>query len=149
IFNDDNWTKYTIHNSGLPSSFLRDVQFDEEGKKWIATRGGGVAVFKEGGAVSVENEVTVSAIEDYNLYQNYPNPFNPTTTIKYELPGESKVVLKIYDVLGIEVATLINEVQKAGYKEIKFDASDYSSGIYMYRLITGNKIFTKKMMVLK
>jgi len=87
--------------------------------------------------------------KDYKLEQNFPNPFNPTTTIQYQLPTDSKVTLKIYDILGSEVATLVNEVQQAGYKEIKFDASSLSSGVYIYRLVSGNHISTKKMLMVK
>ena len=87
--------------------------------------------------------------KDYKLEQNFPNPFNPTTTIQYQLPMDSKVTLKVYDILGSEVTTLVNEVQPAGYKEVKLDASSLSSGVYIYRLVTGDFISTKKMMVVK
>lgn len=86
---------------------------------------------------------------DYKLEQNFPNPFNPSTTIQYQLPVDSKVTLKVYDILGAEVTTLVNEVQQAGYKQVRFNASSLSSGVYVYRLITGDYVFTKKMMVLK
>jgi hypothetical protein len=88
-------------------------------------------------------------IIDYDLSQNYPNPFNPTTKIDYQLPIESKVILKVYDILGREVATLVNENQEAGYKEINFDASLLSSGIYLYKLIAGDFVSSKKMIVIK
>ncbi|MFO7526379.1 MAG: T9SS type A sorting domain-containing protein [Ignavibacteriaceae bacterium] len=93
--------------------------------------------------------------KDYKLEQNFPNPFNPVTTIQYQLPVESKVSLKVYDILGSEIATLVNEVQEAGYKEVRLNAEYYASGIYVYRLITDNPsgrsgyISTKKMMLLK
>lgn len=87
--------------------------------------------------------------KDFRLEQNFPNPFNPTTTIQYQLHADSRVTLKVYDVLGSEVATLVNEFQPAGYKEIKFDANSFASGLYIYRLIAGNYISTKKMMVVK
>ncbi len=86
---------------------------------------------------------------DYKLEQNFPNPFNPVTTIQYQLPVDSKVILKVYDILGAEVTTLVNEVQQAGYRQVRFDASTLSSGVYIYRVIAGNYILTKKMMVLK
>jgi hypothetical protein len=87
--------------------------------------------------------------KDYKLEQNFPNPFNPSTTIQYELPKDSKVTLKIYDILGSEVVTLVNEEQEAGYKEVNFNASYYASGIYIYRLIVDKYISTKKMMLIK
>jgi len=87
--------------------------------------------------------------KEFKLEQNYPNPFNPSTTIQYQLPEESKVTLKVYDILGGEVATLVNEEQDAGYKEVKFNATNCASGMYVYRLSAGNFISTKKMMLLK
>jgi len=93
--------------------------------------------------------------KDYKLEQNFPNPFNPTTTIQYQLPIDSRVTLKVYDILGSEVAALVNEFQQAGYKEIKFDASTLSSGIYIYRFTAQNPangtgyISTKKMLMVK
>ena len=89
------------------------------------------------------------APKEFKLEQNFPNPFNPTTTIQYQLPVSSKVTLKIYDILGSEVKTLVNEEQEAGYKEVKFNASNFASGIYIYRLQAGKHVSIKKMMVLK
>ena len=83
------------------------------------------------------------------LQQNYPNPFNPTTTISYQLPTESHVMLKIFDMLGREVSTLVNGVEEPGYKSVTFDASRLSSGLYYYRLQAGNFIETKKLLLLK
>ncbi|MFA7419665.1 MAG: T9SS type A sorting domain-containing protein [Melioribacteraceae bacterium] len=86
---------------------------------------------------------------EFALSNNYPNPFNPTTTIKYDLPKESQVTLKIYDILGREVATLVNSKQNAGFYQIRFDASKYASGVYVYRIIAGDFVQTKKMMLMK
>ncbi len=85
----------------------------------------------------------------YALAQNYPNPFNPVTTIKYQIPKDGLVKLIIYDVLGREVKTLVNEVKTAGYYDIKFDAGSLSSGIYFYRFSAGDYTNIKKMMVIK
>lgn len=85
----------------------------------------------------------------FELMQNYPNPFNPTTIIKYALPKEAHVTLKIYNVLGQEVVTLVNKNVDAGYHEVNFNASQLSSGIYIYRIEAGNFVATKKMMLLK
>ena len=86
---------------------------------------------------------------NYKLEQNFPNPFNPVTTIQYQLPVDAKVTLKVYDILGAEVTTLVNEVQQAGYKQVQFNATALASGVYVYRLATGNYISIKKMMVVK
>jgi competence transcription factor ComK len=85
----------------------------------------------------------------FKLFQNYPNPFNPTTTIKYDLPKQAHVTLKVYNILGQKVATLLNGVKQAGSYEVNFNASNLSSGIYFYRLKTGQNILTKKMILLK
>ena len=87
--------------------------------------------------------------KEFKLEQNYPNPFNPTTTIQYQLPQDARVTLKIYDILGSEVATLINEEQEAGYKEVQFTGSNIASGMYVYRLTAGDYVSVKKMMLLK
>ncbi len=89
------------------------------------------------------------SIKTFELEQNYPNPFNPSTTIKFQVPKNSFVSLKVYDVLGREVATLINGNKKAGQYNIKFDASKFSSGIYFYKLQAGDFVSTKKMILLK
>lgn len=100
-------------------------------------------------------EILVVGVDDniiannFNLEQNYPNPFNPSTTIKYSLAERSAVTLKVYDVLGNEVANLVNTTQEAGSHSINFDASSLSSGLYIYTLNTGNFTSSKKMMLLK
>ena len=86
---------------------------------------------------------------EYELQTNYPNPFNPTTRIDYSLPFDSKVSLQIFDVLGREVVTLVNDNQKAGYYTIDFNASNLASGIYYYRMIASDFIAIKKMVLLK
>jgi hypothetical protein len=97
----------------------------------------------------VENPNQSDIPLDFALNQNYPNPFNPTTRIQYQLSGNSQVTLKVYNILGSEVATLVNEEKQAGSYEVSFDASDLSSGIYFYSLRAGSFIETKKMLLLK
>jgi hypothetical protein len=86
---------------------------------------------------------------EYALYQNYPNPFNPTTIIRYQLPKESKVVIKIYNILGAEAMEILNEQKEAGIYEAEFNAENLSSGTYIYRIIADSFIDTKKMILLK
>ncbi|MCW8803518.1 MAG: T9SS type A sorting domain-containing protein, partial [Ignavibacteriaceae bacterium] len=81
--------------------------------------------------------------------QNYPNPFNPSTTISFQVPVESNVSLKVYDMLGNEVATLVNETKTAGEYDIDFNAATIASGIYFYRLQAGDFVETKRMMLMK
>jgi len=89
------------------------------------------------------------APSEFRLYQNYPNPFNPSTSISYSIPVSSFVTLKIYDLLGNEAATLLNEEKTAGSYQVSFDASQLPTGVYMYRLASGNNIISKKMILLK
>ncbi|HUI63671.1 MAG TPA: T9SS type A sorting domain-containing protein, partial [Bacteroidota bacterium] len=85
----------------------------------------------------------------YKLYNNYPNPFNPSTTIRYELRQEGNVSLKVYDLLGQEIKTLVNERQTAGDHSVVFDARTLASGVYFYTLRSGSFVKTEKMMLLK
>lgn len=87
--------------------------------------------------------------ESFSISQNYPNPFNPSTTIRYSIPNGSVVTIKVYDVLGTEVATLVNEDKSAGSYEVDFNASQLSSGIYFYKLQAGSFVETKKMILIK
>jgi len=85
----------------------------------------------------------------YDLFQNYPNPFNSSTVIKYSLPKSGNVEIKLYDVLGKEIISLINEYKQAGYYSINFNASTLPSGIYFYRIKAGDFINTKKLILIK
>lgn len=91
----------------------------------------------------------LNVVKEYKLYNNYPNPFNPSTIIRYDLPKDSKVVLQIYDILGREVATLVNEKQGAGTYEVSFNASRYASGVYFYKLTAGSYSKVQRMMLIK
>jgi hypothetical protein len=86
---------------------------------------------------------------DFSLLQNYPNPLNPSTKISWQLPVSSHQTIKIYDVLGNEVATLVDEYRIASNYEVEFDASSLASGIYLYQLRTGELILTKKMVLIR
>jgi len=88
-------------------------------------------------------------VSQFRLSQNYPNPFNPTTVISYELPANAAVRLRVYDILGREVETLVNKSQAAGGYSVTFDASKLPSGVYFYQMKAGSFISTAKMLVLK
>ena len=96
--------------------------------------------------VKRENDLMPSS---FKLSQNYPNPFNPSTTINFAIPMASKVVLKVYDVLGREVATLLDGEKGAGNYQVNFDASKLASGLYIYTINAGSFTSTKKMMLMK
>ena len=90
-----------------------------------------------------------TSLQQFSLGANYPNPFNPSTTISFQLPFRNFVLLKVYDDLGKEVATLVNEEKPAGTYEVKFDAKELPSGIYFYNFSAGNYTETRKMILLK
>ena len=83
------------------------------------------------------------------MAQNYPNPFNPSTTIKFSIPSESHVILKIYDMLGREVRTLLNEEKVPGNYSVNFIAGNLPSGVYLYKLTAGNYTDVKKLVLIK
>ncbi|NWG28991.1 MAG: T9SS type A sorting domain-containing protein, partial [Ignavibacteriaceae bacterium] len=115
---------------------------------YAATLGGGVYRYDKNNITSVENTSTETPTS-FSLEQNYPNPFNPSTKISWQSPVGSHQTLKIYDVLGNEVATLVDEFRVAGRYEINFDATGLASGIYLYRIQAGSFVETKKMILLK
>jgi hypothetical protein len=92
---------------------------------------------------------TVEIPNYYSLDQNYPNPFNPSTSIKYSVPETRLVTLKVFDVLGREVATLVNETKNPGFHTVNFDASNLASGIYFYRIDAGSFSSIKRMVLVK
>ncbi len=106
----------------------------------LKTTNGGVTGF-----INVRGEIP----EKFFLYQNYPNPFNPVTAINYDLPVADYVKLFIYDALGREISTIVKQKQNAGKYKVEWDATDYPSGVYFYKLITGNYNETKKMVLIK
>ena len=91
------------------------------------------------------------ASNEFSLQQNYPNPFNPSTSIKFEIPAgtQQNIFLNIYDVLGREVSTLINEKLRSGTYEVNWDASQFASGVYFYQLTAEGFSITKKMVLIK
>ncbi|HEX9740301.1 MAG TPA: T9SS type A sorting domain-containing protein, partial [Ignavibacteriaceae bacterium] len=100
------------------------------------------------GTLDAENENPL-AVSDYKLSQNYPNPFNPVTVISYQVPVKSFVSLKVYDIIGREIQSLVNEEKDAGKYEIHFDASSLSSGVYFYKIKSDSYSEIKKMVLIK
>lgn len=88
-------------------------------------------------------------VNNFKLDQNYPNPFNPSTMISYSIPQSSFVTLKVYDIIGNEVVTLVNETKSAGKYDVSFEASNLSNGVYLYSIKTNNFTSTKKMILMK
>jgi hypothetical protein len=96
---------------------------------------------------SSKNQNSVPTV--FKLYQNYPNPFNPTATIKYDLPNDVKVLIRVYDILGREVKKLVDEFKKAGSYEVNFNGTNLASGVYFYRIEAGTFVEAKKMVLVK
>jgi len=150
-FSDDMLGMFTI------CALDRDYDVHESVNQWA--QGLFVKTAEEYGSVLWSSQaVPVTGVEShsngipsaYQLAQNYPNPFNPVTTISYSLPHQQQVSLRVYNLMGKEVATLIEgETQTAGDYQLQFDGSNLTSGVYFYQLQTGSKVFTKKMTLLR
>ncbi len=127
-----------------------DAQNIQEG-----TYTGQVNISSNGGNITIPIDYLVDVEKlteipiEFSLSQNYPNPFNPSTSIEFAVPRETNVSIKIYDMLGKEVATLLNEVKKQGTYKVIFDASTLASGVYVYRIETSEFVDTKKLILLK
>jgi photosystem II stability/assembly factor-like uncharacterized protein len=114
---------------------------------WIMGQGG--MIVKTNDILTNNGEIISQTPNSFNLYQNYPNPFNPNTVIRYQLSVVSKITLKVYDILGKEVAILVNEVKNAGNYSVDFNASNFPSGVYFYKLEANDHSEVKKMLLLK
>lgn len=140
----DSWESF---NSGLASGSCGFVLgCNSEGILFAGTETGFYRTIESTTDVTEYEQIIPT---EFTLFQNFPNPFNPSTTIKYNLPQSGNVTLKIYDLLGSEVTTLIDEEKLAGSYESNFDGSELSSGTYFYSLQSGDFIDTKKMILIK
>jgi len=142
------------HYTGTGSSLL-SVFFNDANTGWICGTGGAIIQTTDGGGVFIRN-ISGEIPDRFTLEQNYPNPFNPVTKIKFDVAENGKwksengmVTMKVYDILGKEVATLVNENLRPGTYEAIFNAGLLPSGIYFYRLETEKNSYTKKMILLK
>jgi photosystem II stability/assembly factor-like uncharacterized protein len=143
-------TSYTGGNAIAHLDFWTAPSFGLEPNTRGWTVGGSGSISAFFGAVSGVKEIDGEGIPTaYALEQNYPNPFNPSTKITFSVPSSEQVVLKVYDLLGQEVATLVNERMNPGRYEASFDASKLASGVYFYRLTAGSFNQVKKMLLLK
>ncbi len=143
--NDDGETWTTV-NSGLTNDYVLAIGINPSGTVFAATTGG---LFRSVQSTTSVRELSTDAPISFSLNQNYPNPFNPSTTIRFQVPNSSFVNLKVYDVLGNEVATLVNEEKATGSYEVSFKAANLSSGVYLYKLQAGSFVEINKMLLLK
>ena len=137
------WTKF---DSGSVSENIISLAANQSNLYAGSSMG---VIYRSVSGITDVQQINHNLPELFSLYQNYPNPFNPATRIRYEIPKASFVSLKIYDLLGREVATLVNEEKQSGSYEVEFDGSNLSSGIYFYRMQAGSYINTKKFVLLK
>ena len=144
----DEGVSWTSFNTDFPNVEVYDLKY-KEGPKILmaATHGRGCFTFDINGILGISNINSIPG--NFNLNQNYPNPFNPSTSISFTIPDRNFVTLKIYNILGKEVYSLINKEYPAGTYEYKFDASDLSGGVYFYKLTAGDFTASKSMMLIK
>ena len=144
----DEGTTWVSFNSGLPNVEINDLKYKEGPKVLLAASyGRGCFKFDVSGLVSVNGEN--SNLTDFKLHQNYPNPFNPSTTIKFDIPENGFVSLKIFDILGNEIETAFDRQLSPGSYEYNFNSSRHSSGVYFYKLITDKAVYSKSMLLIK
>ena len=140
----EEWIRF---DNGLPQSgHTSSIAIDTLNNRVYIGRSNGLYIYDNMTNVDSDN---VERIADFILYQNYPNPFNPSTAIQFEIPERSFITIKVYDVLGNEITTLVKEEKPAGKYNFNFDGTSFSSGIYFYQLKTGSFVETKKMILLK
>jgi len=133
-------------NSTLPKEYRYTDKNPLGGSKFIYR----LKQIDEDGSFEYSDEVEVELIpKEYVLYQNYPNPFNPATNIKFSIPVSARVSITIYNSLGEKVEEIVNREYEAGYHKAEFNGTNYSSGVYIYRMITNNFVETKKMVLLR
>jgi photosystem II stability/assembly factor-like uncharacterized protein len=142
------WDEVLLGNNTNSSSGLQHIKFYGNNFGWAAGSNGAILHTTDGRVVNV-NEKPVMKPNGYMLYDNYPNPFNPSTTIKYNLLNSGIVSVRIYNVLGEEIKTLVNGYNEAGLHNVVFDAGGLPSGIYFYRINAGQYNEIKKMVLIK
>ncbi len=156
--------KFIVHK--IENEIIKDVTFAINGDKILFTWSGKKKDENDYNIYAVSYNLSLvtdigtnpnsNIVSKFELSQNYPNPFNPSTTIQYSIPSSAalnvnsvKVILRVYDILGREVATLVNKSQRAGNYEVQFDADKLTSGIYFSKLQYGDLSSVRKMILLK
>lgn len=134
--------------TGFSFLALSVLTSNEVASGWAVAGGGFIYQLNESTLTGAQI-LEVSIPKAITLNQNYPNPFNPSTTIRYALPARAYVTLAVFNTLGQQVASLVNESQEAGYHEVRFDGSSMASGVYFYRLRAGENVATKKLLVIR
>jgi photosystem II stability/assembly factor-like uncharacterized protein len=160
---DNNWAGFILTSSDygdhwvqsiVSSPLLYGICFADANNGWVVGAAGTILHTTNGGVTFVEEEKIDEIPTDYLLFQNYPNPFNPVTKIKYSIPSNLKremvnALLKVYDILGNKIETLLNEEKPAGTYEVLWNAANLPSGVYFYQLRSGSFVETKKMILIR
>jgi photosystem II stability/assembly factor-like uncharacterized protein len=146
IYKSVNGTSWTVEYTAPAGNYNAISQAIVPRRLWAVRANGGISSCE---VFSNVNKIGNVVPSKYELFQNYPNPFNPETNIKFQIPRLGFVSMKVYDALGKEVQTLVNEELKPGFYETKFNAENLSSGIYFYKLITDKFTDVKKMVIVK
>ncbi len=141
-------TTWTSQTSGTTEQ-LEGVSFTDSYNGTAVGLNGKILRTTNGGVTFVEEEEIDEIPTEFLLSQNYPNPFNPSTKIRYSVPQSSSVVIKVFDILGNEIETLVNEEKSVGTYELNWNAENLPSGVYFYRLQAGSFVETKKMVLMK
>jgi photosystem II stability/assembly factor-like uncharacterized protein len=145
----DNGESWTPVNTGLTTRRSLSLAVNPSGYLFVGTGGGGVFRSVQLTTVTSVKEIPDEIPTSFSLEQNYPNPFNPTTSIGFHVSSFGFVSLKVFDVLGREVATLVDEYKTPGQYQVEFDGGHLSSGVYFYRLHAGHLSETKRMILLR
>ncbi len=155
------WDQLVLTTTYLPYIHTKEVTYSLAqgdtiyykiyGNQFWTAEGGllGINYVKLFDKIPTDVELVDTAPSEFMLSQNYPNPFNPVTKIRYSLPQSSFISIKVYDILGKEVSTLVNQYLIAGEYEVEFNASNLPSGVYIYKLLSGNYVKTRKLLFLK
>ena len=138
-----------IEQSSGTINYLRGVSFSDDLNGWVVGDDGTILHTTNGGVSFVDEEQIDAIPTEFSLSNNFPNPFNPSTKIKYSIPQSSKVVIKVFDILGNEIETLVNEDKPGGTYEVTWYAENLPSGVYFYQLKAGTYVQTRKMLLLK
>ncbi|MCB0728620.1 MAG: T9SS type A sorting domain-containing protein [Ignavibacteriae bacterium] len=145
FYSDDKGNNWTLINEGLPEGTYFLKLSAAGGRIYGGTNNKGVMVFDIPTNLISQNQIA----SEFELKQNYPNPFNPSTKLEFRIPESEFVSLKIYDALGKEIKTLVNETRPAGRYSVSFDGSGFQSGVYFYKIEAGDFVEVRKMILVK
>ena len=149
VFRTTNGGATWMPQNTVTTNALRDVHFSSENTGWAVGDGGTILTTENGGVTFVANTTKTTLPQKFTLEQNYPNPFNPSTSINFSIPKAGFVSLKVYDILGKEVTTLLRGYKDAGSYTVNFNAANFSSGVYLYKLEANGFALSRKMILTK